>query len=223
MAIARKLYFFTELATDVKNIGDLALKIIGNINRSIGQLFAKQAASKIFGLIFKSAVGFRDGGTVENYEEEGTVSNRIVPTTISDKLQQISAPIHNAFNREGSAGRLAVFRPVEEILSIKTGEAGRYQRLKKEFGVNPLEKIFAGNFDERPRAAVSGRNPRNFQSVYPEHRSGQAQRPVIGQGNADRASGATLRILNPPRNAHQERERASLWMVGQLRRIYWLD
>ncbi|MGK7896563.1 MAG: peptidoglycan DD-metalloendopeptidase family protein, partial [Xenococcus sp. (in: cyanobacteria)] len=138
--------FFSSLVTDVKNIGDLALKMIGNIAKSIGQLFAKQAASKIFGLIFKSAVGFRDGGTVENYEEGGTVSNRIVPTTISDKLQQISAPIRNAFSREGSAGRLAVFTPGEEILSIKTGEAGRYQGLKKEFGVNPLEKIFAGNF-----------------------------------------------------------------------------
>ncbi|MGK7895422.1 MAG: hypothetical protein AB4372_17835, partial [Xenococcus sp. (in: cyanobacteria)] len=138
--------FFSSLVTDVKNIGDLALKMIGNIAKSIGQLFAKQAASKIFGLIFKSAVGFKDGGTVENYEEGGTVSNRIVPTPISDKLQQISAPIRNAFRREGSSGRLAVFTPGEEILSIKTGEAGRYQALKREFGVNPLEKIFAGNF-----------------------------------------------------------------------------
>ncbi|MEM9275086.1 MAG: hypothetical protein AAGA80_19295 [Cyanobacteria bacterium P01_F01_bin.143] len=67
-------------------------------------------------------------------------------TPISDRLREISAPIRNAFRREGSGGRLAVFTPGEEILSIKTGEAGRYQSLKREFGVNPLEKIFAGNF-----------------------------------------------------------------------------
>ncbi|MGK7917527.1 MAG: hypothetical protein AB4038_18615, partial [Prochloraceae cyanobacterium] len=162
LALSEFQGFFSSLVTDIQNVGDLALKMIGNIAQSIGQLFAKRAASQIFGLIFKSAVGFRDGGTVENYEEGGTVLDavahggnpqdraasleRIVPTPISDKLQQISAPIRNAFRREGSGGRLAVFTPGEEILSIKTGEAGRYQALKREFGVSPLEKIFAGNF-----------------------------------------------------------------------------
>ena len=82
---------------------------------------------------------------MENFDEGGTVE-RVVPTPISDRLREISAPISNAFRREGSGGRLAVFTPGEEILSIKTGEAGRYQSLKREFGVNPLEKIFAGNF-----------------------------------------------------------------------------
>ena len=138
--------FFSEMTRDIDNVGQLFLNMIGNIARSIAQLFAKQAASKIFSLVFRSAVGgFRDGGTVENFEEGGTVE-RIVPTPISDRLREISAPIRNAFRREGSGGRLAVFTPGEEILSIKTGEAGRYQTLKQEFGVNPLEKIFAGNF-----------------------------------------------------------------------------
>ena len=41
---------------------------------------------------------------------------------------------------------MAVFNPGEEILSIKTGEAGRYQGLKRQLGVNPLAKIFEGNF-----------------------------------------------------------------------------
>ncbi|MGK7917299.1 MAG: peptidoglycan DD-metalloendopeptidase family protein [Prochloraceae cyanobacterium] len=145
LALSEFQGFFSSLVSDIQNVGDLALKMIGNIAQSIAQMFAKRAASQIFGLIFKSAVGFRDGGTVENYEEGGTVK-RVVPTPISDKLQQISAPIRNAFRREGSGGRLAVFTPGEEILSIKTGEAGRYQALKQEFGVNPLEKIFAGNF-----------------------------------------------------------------------------
>ncbi|MEM9271524.1 MAG: tape measure protein [Cyanobacteria bacterium P01_F01_bin.143] len=138
--------FFSEMTRDIDNVGQLFLNMIENIARSIAQLFAKQAASKIFSLVFRSAVGgFRDGGTVENFEEGGTVE-RIVPTPISDRLREISAPIRNAFRREGSGGRLAVFTPGEEILSIKTGEAGRYQSLKREFGVNPLEKIFAGNF-----------------------------------------------------------------------------
>ncbi len=72
--------------------------------------------------------------------------DRVVLTPISDRLQELSAPIRNAFRREGSGGRLAVFTPGEEILSIKTGEARRYQGLKRQLGVNPLEKIFAGNF-----------------------------------------------------------------------------
>ena len=85
---------------------------------------------------------FKDGGTVPNYDEGVT----IVPIPISDRFQELSAPIRNAFRREGSGGRLAAFTSGEEILSIKTGEAGRYQGLKRELGVNPLEKIFVGNF-----------------------------------------------------------------------------
>ena len=41
---------------------------------------------------------------------------------------------------------MGVFTPGEEILSIQTGEAGRYQALKKRLGTEPLEKIFQGNF-----------------------------------------------------------------------------
>ncbi|MDJ0900248.1 MAG: peptidoglycan DD-metalloendopeptidase family protein [Xenococcus sp. MO_188.B8] len=119
----------------------------GSIFGSIGNIFA--------GL-------FKYGGTVPNYDEGGTVLDavahggnpqdraasleRVVPTPISDRLQELSAPIRNAFRREGSGGRLAVFTPGEEILSIKTGEAGRYQGLKRQLGINPLEKIFEGNF-----------------------------------------------------------------------------
>ncbi|WP_144053254.1 hypothetical protein [Xenococcus sp. PCC 7305] len=128
-------------------MGQLLLNMVGNFARSIANIFAKKAASSIFSVVFKTAVSsLSEGGTIENFEEGGTVENRIVPTPISDKLQQISAPIRNAFRREGNGGRLAVFTPGEEVLSIKTGEAGRYQGLKRELGINPLGRIFAGNF-----------------------------------------------------------------------------
>ena len=133
------------MTRDINNVGDLFLKMMGNIAESIANLLARQAAARIFSFIFGSVGGFKDGGTVENYSEGGTVE-RVVPTPISDRLQELSTPIRNAFRREGSGGRLAVFTPGEEILSIKTGEAGRYQALKREFGTSPLEKIFAGNF-----------------------------------------------------------------------------
>ena len=171
--------FFGELVKDFDNVGNLLLKMLGNIANRISEAFAKRASRNIFDSIFGSttvstgggifgAIGnifaglFKAGGTVPNYDEGGTVdrflgarshaggtparSHRIVPTPISDRLQELSAPIRNAFRREGSGGRLAVFTPGEEILSIKTGEAGRYQGLKRQLGVNPLEKIFAGNF-----------------------------------------------------------------------------
>ena len=154
--------FFGELVKDFDDVGNLFLKMLGNIANSIAEAFAKRASRNIFDSIFGSttvatgggvfgAIGnifaglFKDGGTVPNYDEGGTV-DRIVPTPISDRLQELSTPIRNAFRREGSGGRLAVFTPGEEILSIKTGEAGRYQALKREFGTSPLEKIFEGNF-----------------------------------------------------------------------------
>ena len=89
-------------------------------------------------------------GLVENFKNGG----RIVKKKISDRLQQISKPIKKAFQREGKQGVLGVFTPGEEILSIKTGEAGRYQALKKELGISPLEKIFAGNFMYGGTAAI---------------------------------------------------------------------
>ncbi|MGK7893500.1 MAG: zinc ribbon domain-containing protein, partial [Xenococcus sp. (in: cyanobacteria)] len=54
--------------------------------------------------------------------------------------------------------------------------------------------------DERPRVGVRGRILARF--PYPKGY------PLGRLKHADLASGATLRIFNPPRNAHQERERA---------------
>ena len=139
--------FFGELVKDFDNVGNLFKKMLGNMANSIAETFAKRASRNIFDSIFGSttvatgggvfgAIGnifaglFKDGGTVPNYDEGGTV-DRVVPTPISDRLQQLSTPIKNAFRRKGSGGRLAVFTPGEEILSIKTGEAGRYQGLKR--------------------------------------------------------------------------------------------
>lgn len=72
--------------------------------------------------------------------------NRIVSPGLTSVLSKSSKPIRSAFSREGNKGVLAVFTPGEEILSLKTGEAQRYQALKQAVGINPLQEIFAGNF-----------------------------------------------------------------------------
>ena len=83
---------------------------------------------------------FAEGGTA------GESKNRIVPSHLTSHLKSSSLPIRKAFKREGNQGVLAVFTPGEEILSLRTGEAQRYQSLKRELGNNPLRSIFAGNF-----------------------------------------------------------------------------
>lgn len=146
-----------------------------NLSKEIARLIVQQAAAKIISSVLGGVLGGIGGGvassgggattslnfdggaaaftasrgiTVPNYKEGGTTGDRIVKKPISDRLKKISQPIRSAFNREGSKGVLGVFTPGEEILSIKTGEAPRYQALKNRLGSEPLEKIFAGNFLE---------------------------------------------------------------------------
>lgn len=99
---------------------------------------AKTAMDNTKGGFFKKAVSFFS--TLKNSKK------RVVPTSYSNYLRSTSPAIDDAFSREGSKGVLGVFTPGEEILSVKTGEAGRYQALKQKLGLDPLKKIFAGNF-----------------------------------------------------------------------------
>ena len=113
---------------------------------------------------------FADGETVINYTEGGTVDSedvkdspeevvetfvdggevserkRQVPDRVTDRLTQRFPAFRRGKQKEGAKGKLAFFTPGEEILSLKTGEAQRYQAIKAELGRNPLEAIFAGNF-----------------------------------------------------------------------------
>jgi hypothetical protein len=56
-------------------------------------------------------------------------------------LKQNAPEVAQAWNAEGEGAQLGVFHTGEELLSRKTGEAGRYQALKRMYGFNPLEKL----------------------------------------------------------------------------------
>ena len=113
--------------------------------------------------------GFADGGTVPNYADGDTVKSARVanlpfgvaqgkPFGVAQGKPFGNAQgkpfgnaqgkpfkgIQDALRKEGPRGVLAVFTPGEEILSLRTGEAQRYQALKMQLGKNPLAKI--GNF-----------------------------------------------------------------------------
>ena len=105
---------------------------------SFGQ--AKTSFSQAKGGFFNKAFAFFS--SLKN----GNSNNRIVPSNYANAMRKVSPSVDSAFKREGSSGVLGVFTPGEEILSIKTGEAGRYQALKKDLGIDPLKKVFAGNF-----------------------------------------------------------------------------
>lgn len=80
-------------------------------------------------------------GKVENFNDGGSIQER----KISDRLTEIikgNAPgVQKAWQSEGEGAQLGVFHVGEELLSRKTGEAGRYQGLKAKYGINPLAKI----------------------------------------------------------------------------------
>lgn len=162
--------FFSQWLQNLDNGKELFKQFVKTVLDGIARMLMQMAIAKIMGVVLggiggaamggggaTSSLNFdagsaaftaSDGITVPNYKDGGTTGNRIVKKPISDRLIQMSQPIKSAFKREGSKGVLGVFTPGEEILSIKTGEAPRYQALKNRLGSEPLEKIFAGNFLE---------------------------------------------------------------------------
>ena len=122
---------------------NFAKQAVSEFLKSFAQMMARRAAAGIFRSL-GLGLGFKEGGTVPNFAQGGTIGNkedRIVPRSISSKLSHHSRPLSKAFQREGSQGVLAVFTPGEEILSLKTGEAQRYQALKQQLGLNPLKSV----------------------------------------------------------------------------------
>ncbi|BBG57859.1 hypothetical protein, partial [uncultured phage] len=129
--------FLEDTLTGTKSIGDAFLDMAQSILKSLAQIAARMAIGGLFRLLKIPVPGFADGGTVPNFAEGDTVK--------SAKFANFPFKgIHEALRKEGSQGVLAVFTPGEEILSLRTGEAQRYQRLKAQLGKNPLAKI--GNF-----------------------------------------------------------------------------
>jgi tape measure domain-containing protein len=129
--------FLEDTLTGTKSIGDAFLDMAQSILKSLAQIAARMAIGGLFRLLKLPIPGFADGGTVPNFAEGDTVKS----------AKNANLPfkgIQEALKKEGPRGVLAVFTPGEEILSLRTGEAQRYQRLKTQLGKNPLAKI--GNF-----------------------------------------------------------------------------
>lgn len=148
---------------------DLAKGALLEFVKQLAQLAAQQAASKFISSIletvlpalggggknfdgvklnkkpkvkaFKADRGITVGDEIGNYNRGGSIKQR----KLSDRLTQIlkrNAPgVKSAWQSEGKDAQLGVFHTGEELLSRKTGEAGRYQALKYKLGINPLAKI----------------------------------------------------------------------------------
>ena len=129
--------FLEDTLTGTKSIGDAFLDMAQSILKSLAQIAARMAIGGLFRLLKLPIPGFADGGTVPNFAEGDTVKSAKVANLPFKGIQE-------ALKKEGPRGVLAVFTPGEEILSLRTGEAQRYQRLKTQLGKNPLAKI--GNF-----------------------------------------------------------------------------
>ena len=80
----------------------------------------------------------------------GATSVRSSARKVNDRstsmLRRSFPGIASSWNAEGEGAQLGVFHTGEELLSRKTGEAGRYQMLKREYGINPLAKVL--NYSE---------------------------------------------------------------------------
>ena len=145
--------FLEDTLTGTKSIGDAFLDMAQSILKSLAQIAARIAIGGLFRLLKLPIPGFADGGTVypessqrvPNFAEGDTVKSANISDLFFGNAQgNPFKGIQEALRKEGPQGVLAVFTPGEEILSLRTGEAQKYQSLKSRLGKNPLAKI--GNF-----------------------------------------------------------------------------
>lgn len=137
--------FLEDTLTGTKSIGDAFLDMAQSILKSLAQIAVRMAIGGLFRLFKIPIPGFADGGTIPNFAEGDTVkSAKVANLTFGNAQGNPFKGIQEALTKEGPQGVLAVFTPGEEILSLRTGEAQRYQSLKSRLGKNPLAKI--GNF-----------------------------------------------------------------------------
>jgi CII-binding regulator of phage lambda lysogenization HflD len=120
---------------------NLAGQALLEFTKQLAAMAAQYAAAKFMSSIVKNfaapAINAKYGATVPNYSDGGRVVNPIAAAVLANSVPSV----RSAFRREGRQGVLGVFTPGEEILSIKTGEAGRYQALKRRYGVDPLKAL----------------------------------------------------------------------------------
>ena len=170
--------FLEETLTGTKSIGDAFLDMAKSILQSLAQIAARMAISGLFR--WMNIPGFSEGGTVPNYADGDTVKSAKVANLPFKRIQE-------ALRKEGTRGVLAVFTPGEEILSLRTGEAQRYQALKMQLGKNPLAKI--GNFADGgtiadnllaglPNNNMSARLPNGFGQNITNNNYRQGERSV---------------------------------------------
>jgi tape measure domain-containing protein len=126
---------------------------------------------------FKADKGITVGDEIGNYNRGGSIKHgrllgvklhtqNATGRKLSDRLTKLlksNAPgVAQAWNAEGEGAQLGVFHTGEELLSRKTGEAGRYQALKARYGLNPLAKINnyagGGTIPEVGNSILSGIN-----------------------------------------------------------------
>ena len=144
---------------------DLAKQAVMEFVKQLAVMVAQRAAAKFISSILGSAIGGAAGGGVSavgndygsgagigafTADEGVTVGDDIKSRKIDDRntsvLKSKFPGIASSWNAEGEGAQLGVFHVGEELLSRKTGEAGRYQMLKREYGINPLAKVL--NYSE---------------------------------------------------------------------------
>jgi hypothetical protein len=168
---------------------DLARGALLEFVKQLAQLAAQQAASKFISSIidvglnsigggknfdgvklnkapkvkaFKADKGITVGDEIGNYNRGGSIKQRKLSDRLTKILKRNAPGVKRAWQAEGKDAQLGVFHTGEELLSRKTGEAGRYQALKARYGLNPLAKINnyagGGTIPEVGNSILSGIN-----------------------------------------------------------------
>ena len=167
------------LGSAIGGIGGGGVSAVGNDFGSnaagVGAFFASEGAT--VGEDIKSRTrGLRFPQTRE-------MSVRKISDRNTSILRRTFPGVAKAWNAEGKNPQLGVFHKNEELLSYKTGEAGRYQMLKRELGINPLNKIL--NYSEGGTIPDVGSNVLSgFNSSRP-----RIDLSGLSQGRRDRSSG----------------------------------
>ncbi|MEO0015069.1 MAG: hypothetical protein RLZZ535_3458, partial [Cyanobacteriota bacterium] len=174
---------------------DLARGALLEFVKQLALLAAQQAASKFISSILGSLLNAGAGAAVGSPAKVGNdygsgagtftasegitvgeIKSRKLTPRVTNLLRGNYPGVAQAWRAEGEGAQLGVFHTGEELLSRKTGEAGRYQALKYKLGINPLAKIpnyagggtiqsaganaLSGFSASRPRIDLSGLNNR---------------------------------------------------------------
>ena len=187
-----------------KRAVDLGRQALLEFVKQLAKMAAQQAAARFLSSIIRGALGGIGGVGVPSVGNDfgssaagvsafvadqgvtvgsGDIKQRQISDRATNYLRRTFPGIAQAWNSEGEGAQLGVFHTGEELLSRKTGEAGRYQVLKQKLGTNPLARIgvfadggtvlkdtathmgfdagsniLAGFSDYRPRIDLSGLN-----------------------------------------------------------------